>query len=371
MLQDKTIQTPQNNLEEARRIMEICNACRYCESLCPVFPEITRFRTFSDLDLNYLANLCHNCKGCYYGCQYAPPHEFAINVPKTLSEVRVDSYARYAFPSIFGKLFSKNGTFLSVMIALCIALIFVFGSIFDNVESFFTVHSGVGAFYEVVPSYLMIGIPMLISLYVLIAFYFGFQKFWLESGNEMRELKRGKLWKSAFSDIVTLRHLDGGEHGHGCTHINDRFGHSRRWFHQAVMFGFIFAVISTSLAAIYEHLFALVAPYDYTSLPVIFGTLGGVLMVIGTLGLAVIKLKADPAPIAKQLLGMDYSFIVLLFFVSLSGLMLLVLRETVLMPLFLCIHLGFVLAFFITMPYSKFVHALYRLGALLKFAKNK
>ncbi|MDX1808223.1 MAG: tricarballylate utilization 4Fe-4S protein TcuB [Sulfurospirillaceae bacterium] len=371
MLQDSIKQTPQDNLQEARRIMEICNACRYCESLCPVFPEITRFRTFSDHDLNYLANLCHNCKGCYYGCQYSPPHEFAINVPKTLAEVRVDSYARYAFPQVLGKLFAKNGTFVSIMIALCIALIFVVGSIFSTTGSFFATHSGEGSFYQVIPSFLMIGVPMIIGVYVLAAFYFGFQQFWLESGNEIGELKCGALWKSAFGDIMTLRHLDGGEHGHGCTHMDDRFSHSRRWFHQATMFGFFFAIISTSIAAIDEHILGLAAPYGFTSLPVIFGTLGGVMMVIGTIGLAAIKTKADPAPMAKQLLGMDYSFIVLLFLVSLSGLLLLALRNTALMPLTLCIHLGFVLAFFVTMPYSKFVHFLYRLGALLKFAKYK
>ena len=25
-------------VDEARRSMEICNACRYCEGYCPVFP---------------------------------------------------------------------------------------------------------------------------------------------------------------------------------------------------------------------------------------------------------------------------------------------------------------------------------------------
>jgi citrate/tricarballylate utilization protein len=34
----------------------------------------------------------------------------------------------------------------------------------------------------------------------------------------------------------------------------------------------------------------------------------------------------------------------------------------------LAIHLGFVLALFITMPYGKFVHGVYRYAALLKNA---
>ena len=63
--------------------MTICNACRYCEGFCAVFPAMELRRTFTDQDLKYLANLCHNCRGCYYACQYAPPHEFNLNVPSS------------------------------------------------------------------------------------------------------------------------------------------------------------------------------------------------------------------------------------------------------------------------------------------------
>ncbi|MBV8868009.1 MAG: CitB family transcriptional regulator, partial [Acetobacteraceae bacterium] len=59
-------------VREARREMEVCNACRYCEGFCAVFPAMELRREFSSGDLSYLANLCHNCRGCYYACQYAP-----------------------------------------------------------------------------------------------------------------------------------------------------------------------------------------------------------------------------------------------------------------------------------------------------------
>ena len=79
-------------LNEAERIMVICNACRYCEGFCAVFPAMEMRRTFDDKDLVYLANLCHNCRGCYYACQYAPPHEFDVNVPQTFSDLRAETY---------------------------------------------------------------------------------------------------------------------------------------------------------------------------------------------------------------------------------------------------------------------------------------
>ena len=73
---------------EAKRVMEICNACRYCEGYCAVFPAMTLHREFVQADLNYLANLCHNCQACYHACQYAPPHPFGVNVPQTFSLLR-------------------------------------------------------------------------------------------------------------------------------------------------------------------------------------------------------------------------------------------------------------------------------------------
>src|SRR4051794_11934365 len=71
-------------LEEADRLMTVCNSCRYCEGLCAVFPAMEMRRAFSDGDLNYLANLCHACGACYTDCQFSPPHEFNVNVPRRL-----------------------------------------------------------------------------------------------------------------------------------------------------------------------------------------------------------------------------------------------------------------------------------------------
>jgi hypothetical protein len=86
---------------EVARQMQICNACRYCEGFCAVFPAMTRRLEFGKADVHYLANLCHNCGACYHACQYAPPHEFAVNVPKAMARVR-PTYASYAWPAALG-----------------------------------------------------------------------------------------------------------------------------------------------------------------------------------------------------------------------------------------------------------------------------
>jgi citrate/tricarballylate utilization protein len=55
----------------------------------------------------------------------------------------------------------------------------------------------------------------------------------------------------------------------------------------------------------------------------------------------------------------------------LTGFLLLILRETSLMGPLLAIHLGVVFALFITMPYGKFVHGIYRFVALVRYARER
>ena len=68
---------------------------------------------------------------------------------------------------------------------------------------------------------------------------------------------------------------------------------------------------------------------------------------------------------------MDRGFIVLLFATSLTGLALLAWRDSSAMALLLAVHLGVVMALFLTLPYGKFAHAVYRVAALLKNAIEK
>src|SRR5689334_7609892 len=116
---------PTELVAEGARMARICNACRYCEGYCAVFPALERRLDFTAGDLSYLANLCHNCGSCYYACQYAPPHEFALNLPRMLAEIRGASYQRYAWPDALASLFERNGVAVSVTIAAMLALFLI------------------------------------------------------------------------------------------------------------------------------------------------------------------------------------------------------------------------------------------------------
>jgi len=124
---------------------------------------------------------------------------------------------------------------------------------------------------------------------------------------------------------------------------------------------------STSVAALYHLGFGWFAPYAYTSVPVVLGTAGGIGLLVGPLGLMAQKRRRDPALGDPAHDGLDVSLITLLVLTSVTGLVLLVLRTRPIMGPILIVHLGFVLALFLTLPYGKFVHALYRTTALIKF----
>src|SRR3990172_8761256 len=137
--------------EEKTRLLRICNACRYCEGYCAVFPALERRFTFTEQDLNYLANLCHDCGECYYACQYAPPHEFALNLPKTLAQVRRETYQKYAWPGVLAGLFRRTGLALVLSAGIIPALFVLLTVLFTGPDVFFSAHTVTeGSFYRVI-----------------------------------------------------------------------------------------------------------------------------------------------------------------------------------------------------------------------------
>ncbi len=354
-------------IQEARRVMEICNACRYCEGFCAVFPAMESRREFVTADLDYLANLCHNCTACYHACQYSPPHEFSLNVPEALATVRAETYEKYAWPAPLAKLFRENGLIVSMVAVFSIALVMLLTFVLQNPEVLFAEHQGPGAFYKIISHGVMVTVAGSVFLYSILALAVGFVKFWRAGVYKLSDVARPASLFSAIKDVATLKYLGGG-HGEGCNTKDESFSNQRRVYHQLMMWGFILCFGATSVVTVYEYGFGWIAPYSFFSLPVLLGTFGGIGLLIGPAGLVWIKLQSDPQPMLVRQFGMDYAFLALLFFISLTGFMLLGLRATSAMGVLLALHLGFVLALFLVLPYSKFVHAVYRFAALIRFA---
>lgn len=360
---------PGEALTEADRLMTICNSCRYCEGLCAVFPAMEMRRSFATGDLNYLANLCHGCGACLPDCQFSPPHEFDVNVPRTLAVLRNDSYAAYAWPRAAAGLFARNGLMISLITAASMAA-FVIGFVsWHDRAALFAVHSGPGSFYRLMPHNAMALLFGAAFLYAMLAIGLGARNFWRDIGEPAATLRQpSSLWQ-AVKDAATLRYLDGG--GVGCMNDDEEPTDRRRLYHHLTFYGFMFCVASTSVATLYHYLLGKQAPYAIYDLPVLLGTLGGIGLIIGPAGLLRAKFKRDPQLKDESRLGMDVGFLAMLFLTSATGLALLALRETSLMAILLAVHLGVVFSLFVTMPYGKFVHGIYRFLALVRYAREK
>ena len=356
-------------LTEADRLMTVCNSCRYCEGLCAVFPAMEMRRSFSDGDLNYLANLCHSCGACYVDCQFTPPHEFDVNVPKVLSLVRAESYQAYAWPGIFGGLFRRNGLAVALIAALSVAA-FILGFVaLCDPTALFASGSEAGAFYRVMPHQVMAGLFGLVFVYGLVALVMGLRNFWSDIGEPAATLASPvPLWR-AIRDATTLRYLDGG--GEGCYASGDHLDDNRRLYHHFTFYGFLLCFAATVVGTLYHYLLGREAPYPWWDLPVALGVLGGLGLLIGPVGLWRARQQREPVMVDIKNAGMDTAFTAMLFLTSLSGMALLVLRSTPAMGLLLALHLGIVLALFLTLPYGKFVHGLYRFAALVRYARER
>jgi citrate/tricarballylate utilization protein len=354
-------------LDEAERVMTICNACRYCEGFCAVFPAMEKRMNFSAGDLRYLANLCHDCQECYYACQYAPPHEFNLNVPKTLTGLRRESYREYAWPGFLAELFSN--TTITVFFSLVIVpIIFLLAGILvhgmtDITNSY---PDAEGSFYRLVSHSVMSWGFGIVGLFVLIALGVGWCRMWKDiSSNDETGISLSDMKNSLFNSLK-LRYL--GSSGEGCTYPLEQQSNLRRVYHHFTFYGFMLCFAATSVATVYHYLFDWQAPYPFLSIPVILGTLGGLGLIIGPVGLLHLKSRRDPELVDGEQTEIDVAFLLLLLLISITGLLLLFLRETQAMGILLLVHLGLVMGLFLTIPYGKFVHGLYRFGALLHFA---
>ncbi len=353
-------------LHEADRLMTICNACRYCEGLCAVFPAMEMRRTFAAGDLHYLANLCHQCGACLPDCQYAPPHQFDVNIPRAMAKLRNESYAVYAWPRALAGVFARNALVVTLVTAACVAAFIVGFVAFQDSAVLFSPHAG--DFYKLMPHEAMVALFGTVALYVIVAFVFSLRAFW-RSINADAPRAGVIAMATAVREAGELKYLGGG--GGGCMSENERPSAARRKFHHLTFYGFLLCFAATCVATIYHYAFGWEAPYSPYSLPVLLGTLGGIGLLVGPAGLFVLARQRDAALTDPRRTSMDAAFVIMLFLTSLTGLLLLTLRDTSTMGILLSVHLGFVLGLFLSLPYGKFVHGLYRYLALVKFAGEK
>jgi len=350
---------------ETRRMLRVCDICGYCNGLCPVFDAARRRPRLEAGDLAQLANLCHGCGSCLYACQYAPPHPFAIDIPRVLAAQRQASWRRFAWPPRLAGLFERQGMWVWLVMLGCIAGVIVGVAIGNGPSALATAQHGDGAFYRVIPLEVMVLLGAVPLGWSLLAITIGLRRFWRATAGQRGIVDRRTLGR-ALRDLLLLTNLAGG--GAGCAEHDERLSQRRRWLHQVLLTGLVLCLAATIIAAGYEHLLGRQAPYALLSTPVLLGTAGGIATLAAVLGLGWLRRRIDPRLADAQTSHAAAAVLSLLLVVTATGLALLAWRETNAMGLLLATHLGSVLALFLMLPYTKLVHGGYRVLALVREA---
>ena len=345
--------------EEAVRQLTVCNSCRYCEGYCNAFQALTRYRSFDEQTVSHLANLCHNCRGCYYACQYTEPHAFALNIPALLADVRAKNWQQHIRPSWLSRIMqARLWPYVALAVVFTVLFMTVFKVSWGSSEPFYSSisHTALVAVFS----------PLFLVPWIFL--FGGLKRYWQSVGGQRLAVSD---IRHAFSSAASMKQLGGGQ-GQGCNYESkDRYTNTRRWAHQATMYGFLMCFASTCAGTVYHYVFNWVAPYEFFSLPKLLGVLGGLLLSVGTAVLLYLKGEAESALGTVQHRAGEYAFVGLLFMVSTSGLILYWVSGTRLASVSLVIHLAFIATFFVSLPFSKMVHGFFRLAALCREAQIK
>jgi citrate/tricarballylate utilization protein len=291
---------------------------------------------------------------------------FDVNVPAAFATLRRETYATYVWPNALAGLFRRNGLFVALTAAVSVAVFVIVFVAVQDPAILFERHGG--DFYRLMPHLSMVTLFGLVFLYAIVAMVMSLRSYWRDINVGGPKIGVGAFLQ-AVRDACELRYLHGG--GGGCTSETDQPSPARRIFHHFTFYGFLFCFASTCVATIEHYVFAAYAPYPYLSAPVVLGLIGGLGLIVGPIGLYVLTLKRAPHLTDEKGNGMNEAFLWMLLLTAFTGLLLVFLRATAVMGMLLAVHLGFVLALFLTLPYGKFVHGLYRFLALVKYAAER
>lgn len=348
--------------EDHKRQLDICNACRYCAGYCPVWPALERRVDLTQGDVTHLANLCHDCRDCYLACMYTPPHEFGLNPPEMFALERTRTYERFIWPA-------KRLRGLSGPVAAIVAVVLV--GVLIALLSLSTV--GITAFgetngsaYDVIRHDLLLVLVGAPAVYAVVVLATAALRYWRFTHGPISELFHLAAWGPALTQSLTLRHQAGAETDPGCSYDDAVPTLTRRFFHQAVAWGFILTFVSTLSAAVEQYFAGILPPYPLLSVPVIAGVIGGLGQIVGCIGLIRLKLRSERGQTTPVMWRADFAFLWALLVLNATGMLVLGLRFTPAFGAVLVIHLAAVVVAFAVAPYTKFVHFIFRVLAIYK-----
>ncbi len=343
-----------------------CYQCATCSSVCELAPANAPFPRKQvlmaqwGLEDQLMADpgpwLCHQCNDCSVRC----PRE--VNPGDMMAAVRAMAVQSLSVPKIMGRLTGNIRVSWPALIFLPIIFWLVLlgattGLEIPQVNPNLPALEGRFHYEEFVPHYLIYGVYTTVTVLILGAMWISGRKFWklIGSGQE----RHGSFFSAligAVVDIATHKKFASCDHGVP----------KRRWGHFLVMWGFVGAAVTSGILVIYMYGFHLY-PLPLDHWVKWLGNISAVILVVGGVLLFANRLKIGDK-LVGQTTASDRFFLMTVLGVIGTGVLTEGLRFVAIPPVVPCaiyvLHLGAVLTLFITLPYSKFAHILYRTLAM-------
>ena len=219
----------------------------------------------------------------------------------------------------------------------------------------FQVAAGPLAYNRHIPNGLIDSVFVPAVLFALVAAVSGARKAWAAWG--VGAQREGTLLSGLVGvagDVLAHRRFT------GC-----KVAHTRRFSHSLLLWGFVAAFATTTSVATAEYVFGAEIPLAQVHPIKLLGNLSAVLLSFGLAGLWLKRMGSRE--LAGRSKAFDSFFLVLVVLLVASGIGAELARYALPGQLALSVyvfHLGMVLSFFLTFPFSKFAHALYRTLAM-------
>jgi quinone-modifying oxidoreductase subunit QmoC len=335
-----------------------CYQCATCTSVCELstpenaFPRkqmlLAQWGMVDRLASDPAVWLCHQCADCSERCpREAKPGD-------VLKGVRAEVIHLLSFPRFIGSMVANARVTWPLMVALpwlfWIALLGGMG--YYPVDAEHLLHQGEhGGYAAIAPHWLIYAVYFPIAGWVTLAAAIGGARLWKMMGRGAK--RRGSFISGLMAvmlDIAT--HKSFGE----CTAKP-----SRRTPHLLLFWGFAGAAITSGLLIVAIYIQKLPMPLPLWHPYKVLGNISALLLVIGGIQLMVNRYGSGRALVSSN--AFDNFFLGLVALVIFTGVATEAIRLAA-MPttafVIYTLHLGVVMTLFLTFPYSKFAHMLYR-----------
>jgi quinone-modifying oxidoreductase subunit QmoC len=354
-----------------------CFQCGTCSAACMVSPDTDPFprkemawavwgmkdRLLRDPDVW----LCHQCSDCSTRCpRGARPGD-------VLAAVRQEAVEHYAFPRFLAR-WARQPQAAPLLLGIPMALLTLALLLRGPIEDRLGISKNIGerivfAYSSVFPHWLLNTFFAFFSLLALLALVVGVSRFWRAMANVPENTAAG--WSKGLvpSILSTLRSVIAHDKFAVCT-----TSRSRLLSHSLVFFGFLALSVVTTwvITAQFNPLIrgGFIYPFSFWSPWKLLANAGGAALVIGCLLMIRERLR-DSEQVGSGTY-FDWALLANLILVALTGYITEVLHYLRLEPhrhIAYFVHLVFVFAVLIYLPYSKLAHLVYR-GAAMVFAER-